>query len=176
VSCSSAVEDYIKRKGGILKTSRRGHAFIQNLMRKEKIDFGFERSSHFYFSELKGFDDATFATLKIVEILSRSDKKFSEIVDLVTYYPSKEESIPCDDEIKLKVVEKVKEKILRFGYKTSEIDGIKVYLKEGWFLIRASITEPMIRITAEARDEKALEKILNFANNLLNIYLFKTKK
>ena len=167
VSCSSSIEDYIRKKGGILKTSRRGHAFIQKLMRKGKFDFGFERSSHFYFSELKGFDDAAFATLKIAEILSESGKKFSEIVDLVTYYPSKEKSLPCDDEIKLKVVEKVKRKILRFGYKTSEIDGIKVYLKEGWFLIRASITEPVIRITAEARDERTLEKILKFANNLL---------
>jgi len=179
VSCSTAIEDYIKRKGGILKTSRRGHAFIQNLMRKENIDFGFERSSHFYFSDLKGFDDANFATLKIIEILSKSDRKFSEIVDFVPYYPSKEESLACDDKIKLKVVEKVKKKISRLGYKTSEIDGIKIYLKKGWLLIRASITEPVIRITVEARDEKALEKILNFAKNLIekeiNICLAKVK-
>ena len=179
VSCSSAVEDYIKKKGGILKTSRRGHAFIQNLMRKEKIDFGFEKSSHFYFSELKGFDDATFATLKIVEILSKSGRKFSEIVDLIPFYPCKEESLACDDEIKLKVVERVKKKILRLGYKKSEIDGIKVYMEGGWLLIRASITEPAIRVTAEAKDEKTLEKILDFANNLLkkeiNICLAKVK-
>jgi phosphomannomutase/phosphoglucomutase len=173
VSCSSSIEDYIKKKGGTLKTSRRGHAFIQKLMRKWKIDFGFEKSSHFYFSELKGFDDAAFATLKIAEILSKSNKKFSEIVDLVPYRPCKEESLACDDETKLKVVEEVKKKILRLEYKTSEVDGIKVYMEDGWFLIRASITEPAIRITAEANDEKSLEKILNFAKNLLkNKYMF----
>jgi len=173
VSCSSSIEDYIKKKGGTLKTSRRGHAFIQKLMRKWKIDFGFEKSSHFYFSELKGFDDAVFATLKIAEILSKSNKKFSEIVDLVPYRPCKEESLACDDETKLKVVEEVKKKILRLEYKTSEVDGIKVYMEDGWFLIRASITEPAIRITAEANDEKSLEKILNFAKNLLkNKYMF----
>jgi len=51
--------------------------------------------------------------------------------------------------------------------KTSELDGIKAYTDQGWFLIRASITEPVVRITAEAKDEKSLEKILNLARNLL---------
>lgn len=177
VSCSSAIEEYIKNKGATLITSKRGHAFIQEIMRKKKIDFGFEKSSHFYFKETKGFDDAALATLKVAEILSKSEKTFSQIVDSVVWYPSKEEAIPCDDEIKLKVLEDVRKEILRLGLKKSELDGIKVYTKEGWFLIRASITEPVIRITAEAKSEDALKKIFDFARNLLkketNKYMFR---
>ncbi|MEM7814628.1 MAG: phosphomannomutase/phosphoglucomutase [Candidatus Aenigmatarchaeota archaeon] len=167
VSCSSAVEEYIRSKSAVLITNKRGHAFIQEKMREKKIDFGFEKSSHFYFSEIKGFDDAALATLKVAETLSRSGRKFSQIVDSIVWYPSKEEAFPCKDEIKLKVVENIKKEILKLGLKTSELDGIKAYTDQGWFLIRASITEPVVRITAEAKDEKSLEKILNLARNLL---------
>jgi phosphomannomutase/phosphoglucomutase len=176
VSCSSSVEEYIKKNGGILKTSKRGHAFVQKLMLKEKIDFGFEKSSHFYFSELKGFDDGVFATLKVAEILSKSDKTFSEMVNSVPFYPFKEKSLYCKDEIKLKVVEGVKREIFKLGLKTKELDGIKAYTKDGWFLIRASGTEPMIRITVEAKNEEVLENILSFVENILkkemNKYMF----
>jgi phosphomannomutase/phosphoglucomutase len=179
VSCSNSVEEYIKKNGGILKTSKRGHAFVQRLMSKEKIDFGFEKSSHFYFSELKGFDDGVFATLKVAEILSKSDKTFSEIVDSVPFYPFKEKSLYCKDEIKLKVVKGVKKEIFKLGFKTKELDGIKAYTRDGWFLIRASGTEPVIRITVEAKNEEVLERILSFVENILkkeiNICLAKVK-
>lgn len=179
VSCSSSIEDYIKRKGATLKTSRRGHAFIQILMRKEKIDFGFEKSSHFYFKELKGFDDAAFATLRVAEVLCKSEKSFSKILDSVPYHPAKEESFFCSDEIKLKVVESVKKRVLKLRAKISELDGVKAYLKDGWFLIRASITEPAIRISAEAKDEEKLKNIFELATKLLkkemNKYMFRQR-
>ncbi|MEM5853126.1 MAG: phosphomannomutase/phosphoglucomutase [Candidatus Aenigmatarchaeota archaeon] len=175
VSCSSAIEEYIKRRGGLLKTSRRGHAFIQILMRKEDMDFGFESSSHFYFKELKGFDDAFFATLKACEIIHKTGKKFSEIVDVVPWYPRKEKAVKCKDEFKLKVVENVKKEIVKEKLKFDGKDGVKVFLKDGWFLIRASITEPLIRISAEAKDGKKLEKIFKFAENLLKRGMYKYK-
>ncbi|MEM5772956.1 MAG: phosphomannomutase/phosphoglucomutase [Candidatus Aenigmatarchaeota archaeon] len=166
VSCSSVLEKYIRSKA-TLKTSRRGHAFLQQMMRKENIDFGFEKSSHFYFQELNGFDDAVFATLKVAEVLSESGKSFSQIVDSITWPPSKEEALNCKDEIKLKVVENVKKEIHKLGFKTNELDGIKAFTENGWFLIRASITEPVIRIVVEAKDKKTLKEILSFARKLV---------
>lgn len=76
-----AVEKYVKELGGIPIVERVGHTFIMDKMIEENALLGGEKSSHFYFSECYGVDDAIFASLRMAEILSKSDRKLSEIVD-----------------------------------------------------------------------------------------------
>ncbi|MEM2110527.1 MAG: phosphoglucosamine mutase [Candidatus Bathyarchaeia archaeon] len=164
VSCSMSIEEIIEKYGGKPVLSRVGHTYINDKMLKEKAPFGGETSGHFYFMDVYGFDDALYASLKMAEIISESDKKLSELVDSVPRYPRiPGKKFECPDEIKFKLVEKLSEEFKDMGYETITIDGVKVIEKEGWFLIRPSNTQPIIRLTVEAKNKKALKKLSAFA-------------
>jgi len=168
VSCSSSVEEAIKMRGGIPIVSRVGRAFIVDKMKSEGAIFGGEESSHFYFSEIYGFDDGVFSSLKMAEILSKRGDKLSEIVDAIPRYPSTPTlNFDCPDEKKFRVVEALKRDFKKSGHETVDIDGVKVILPDGWFLIRPSNTMPQVRITAEAKTTKKLEEIVDFAKKRL---------
>jgi len=164
LSCSMAVEEYVKRHGGIPIVERVGHTFIMDKMTSENALLGGETSSHFYFSECNGVDDAIFASLRMAEILSKSGEKLSEIVDSLPKYPSiHEKNFECPDELKFAVIEKLGSKFKDYGLKFLDIDGVKLLDKDGWVLLRPSNTEPIIRVSAEAKTEEKLRKLYEFA-------------
>jgi phosphomannomutase/phosphoglucomutase len=164
LSCSMAVEEYVKKLGGIPLVERVGHTFIMDRMIEEKAHLGGEKSSHFYFSEVYCMDDATFASLRMAEILSKSSEKLSEIVASLPKYPSVyEKNFECPDNLKFKVIEKLRFKFKEQGLKTLDLDGVKLLEKDGWVILRASNTEPLIRLSAEARTEEKLKKLYDFA-------------
>jgi len=164
LSCSMAVEEYVKGHGGIPIVERVGHTFIMDKMIAENALLGGETSSHFYFSECNGVDDAIFASLRMAEILSKSDKKLSEIVDSLPTYPSiHEKNFECPDELKFAVIEKLGSKFKDYGLKFLDIDGVKLLDKDGWVLLRPSNTEPIIRVSAEAKTEEKLKELYEFA-------------
>lgn len=168
VSCSSSVEEAIKMRGGIPVVSRVGRAFIVDRMKSEGAVFGGEKSSHFYFSEIYGFDDGVFSSLKMAEILSKRGERLSKIVDAIPRYPSTPTlNFDCPDEKKFRVVEALKREFKKSGHKTVDIDGVKVILPDGVFLIRPSNTMPQVKITAEAKTEKKLREIVEFAQKRL---------
>jgi phosphomannomutase/phosphoglucomutase len=165
VSCSLAVEETIKAHGGKPVLSRVGHTYIVDKIHVEKAVFAGETSGHFYFMDVYGFDDAMFTCLKIAEVLSKRDQRFSEIVDSLPKYPRVPgKSYKCADEKKFQVVEKIAEEFAEMGYKTVTIDGVKVIEDEGWFLIRPSNTQPLIRLTVEAKTDEALQRLTLLAN------------
>ncbi len=164
VSCSMIIEEIIQAYGGKPVLSRVGHTYIVDKMLEEKAVFGGETSGHFYFMELYGFDDAIYASLKVAEILSKRDEKLSEIVDTMRTYPRiPGKKFECPDEIKFQVVNELSREFKEMGYKTLTIDGVKVTEDYGWFLIRASNTQPLIRLTVEAKDEDSLNRLKSFA-------------
>lgn len=164
VSCSSSVEDVIKAHGGKPIMSRVGHAYIMDKMIQENATLGGEISSHLYFADMYGFDDALYASLKMAELLSKTEKRLSEIVDSIPRYPSTPVKVyDCPDEKKFKVVEKMTEEFREMGYEIVTIDGVKVIEPEGWFLIRASNTLPQIKMVAEAKTKEKLKQLTNFA-------------
>jgi phosphomannomutase/phosphoglucomutase len=164
VSCSMLVEETIKVLSGKPILSRVGHTYIFDKMSKEKAIFGGETSSHFYFSDVYGFDDALFASLKLAEILSKSDEKLSEIVDdLPTYLMIPDKSYYCPDKRKFQVIEDLLKEFRNMGYEPITLDGVKVVEDEGWFLIRQSNTQPLIRVTVEAKNEETLQRLSNLA-------------
>jgi len=167
VGCSMSVEEAIRANGGKPLINRVGHTYITERMLKEKAVLGGETSGHFYYSELHGFDDATYTSLKIAEILSKQNKTLSEIVDSIPSYPTFSKNYDCPDEKKFKVVESLREDFEKKGYQVYAIDGVKVSDKDGWFLIRPSNTQPLIRMAVEGRTEKNLEKLLKLAEGKL---------
>jgi len=169
LSCSMAVEEYVKKLGGIPLVERVGHTFIMDKMIGEKALLGGEKSSHFYFADVYGMDDGVYASMKMAEILSKSDEKLSEMVASLPQYPSVyEKNFECPDKRKFRVIENVRRQFKRYGLKTLDIDGVKLIEEDGWVILRASNTEPVIRVSAEARTKEKLEKLYYFAVTELN--------
>jgi phosphomannomutase/phosphoglucomutase len=168
LSCSMAVEEYVKELGGIPIVERVGHTFIMDRMIEENALFGGEKSSHFYFSECYGVDDATFASLRMAEILSKSSEKLSEIVDSLPKYPTiYEKNFDCPDNLKFAAIEKLRARFKDYGLTILDMDGVKLLDKDGWVLLRPSNTEPIIRVSAEAKTEEKLDELYEFAKKEL---------
>ena len=169
LSCSLAVEEYVKAYGGVPIVEKVGHTFIMDRMTVETAAVGGEKSSHFYFAELKGGDDAIFASLRMAEILSKGSVKLSAIYDSLPQYPSiYEENFACTDSLKFQVIEKLKSKFKLEGRSFLGIDGVKLIEESGWVLLRPSNTEPIIRVTAEAKTKEKLVELYAFAVEELN--------
>jgi phosphomannomutase/phosphoglucomutase len=169
LSCSMAVEEYVKEHGGVPIVEKVGHTFIMDRMHSENAALGGEKSSHFYFAEINGADDAIFASLRMAEILSKTGEKLSKLFDALPKYPSiYEENFPCSDDLKFKVIEQLKAKFKSEGRNFIGVDGVKLLEKTGWVLLRPSNTEPIIRVSAEAKTEKMLKELYAFAEKELN--------
>ncbi len=167
VSCSSAVEEAIKAKGGIPVVERVGRPFMMDRALREKAVFGGERSGHFYFPDIYGLDDGTFASLKMAEILSRARMPLSRMVDKIPKYYSSTVNVPFPDEHKFTVIERLKAKFEEKGFQIIDIDGVKAQDENGWVLLRSSNTEPLIRIFAEGKTHAKLTQLLGLAERML---------
>lgn len=168
VSSSSALREIVLEAGCEPVEMRVGRAFILRAVREQNAVLGGEKSNHLYFPEIYGFDDAIYAALKMAEVLSKSGKKLSEMVDEIPRYPS----IPiltfeCPDEVKEKVVEEIAKHYESLGLKVSRIDGVKAYFDDGWVLVRPSNTMPQVKMTAEAKSEERLREIVEEAEKLI---------
>ncbi|MHA1401300.1 MAG: hypothetical protein ACTSQE_13205 [Candidatus Heimdallarchaeaceae archaeon] len=159
VECSKAVDEQLKPLGFELKRIPVGHTFLTLEAKKEQSPLGIESSGHLILPEYFLFDDALVVPLKIAEILDEHEKKLSEMVDEIPIYPLKKEEVECEDDIKFKVIEQLREKMVKEYENVNTLDGVRVELEKGWVLIRPSNTSPIIRLTAEADDEEILERI-----------------
>lgn len=168
VSCSSAVAEAIRAKGGLPVVERVGRPFMMGRVVQEKAVFGGERSGHFYFPDIYGLDDGTFASLKMAEVLSQADASLSQIVDHIPKYYSSTLNVPCPDEVKFKVIERLKSKFTGEGFQILDIDGVKAQDEKGWVLLRPSNTEPLVRIFAEGKTQEKLTQLLELAKKMLN--------
>lgn len=168
LTCSMAIKEYVEQLGGVPIVERVGHTFIMDQMIKENAVLGGEKSSHFYFADVYGMDDGVFGSIKLAEILSKTDKKLSELVSALPQYPSiYEKNFECPDNKKFAVIEKVRSQFKAQGLETLDIDGVKLIENDGWVILRASNTEPVVRISAEAHTEKKLKELYNLAVNEL---------
>lgn len=168
VSSSSALREIILEKGCEPVEMRVGRAFLLNAVRELNAVIGGEKSNHFYFPEIWGFDDAVYAVLRMAEIVARTGKKLSQLVDEIPKYPSIPiRAFECPDELKAKAVEEVARYYREKGLEVSTIDGVKAYFDDGWILVRQSNTMPQIKMTAEARTEKRLSEIVGEAENVI---------
>ncbi len=168
ICCSTAVEEIIKANGGIPLINRVGRGYIRNRMLDEGAIFGGEHSNHLFFSDIYGFDDGVFAAVKMVELLSNSDKPLSKYVDAVPVYPSVPvREIECSDRIKFDVVKNLMKRFFDLGYKIIDMDGIKVLDSDGWVLIRPSNTVPAIKINSEAKSVEKAKELFKFAEDIV---------
>ena len=161
VKCTKSLPDEIIKLGGTPVCYRTGNSYMKAKMREGDFAFGAELSGHVFFRDHKWYniDDGLYAGLRLVEILSKTDKSVSELLDgVVRYYASPEIIIKSTDEEKFKVIEKVKQYCKEKGYKVNDIDGVRAEFDNGRALVRASNTGPNITarfegVTPEDRDK-----------------------
>ena len=166
VKCSQNLFNDIEKHGGRAIMWRTGHSLIKEKMKEEKAALGGEMSGHIFFADRYfGYDDAIYASCRLIELLSKTDKKLSQLLsDVPKTFITPEIRVDCPDEIKFKVVEKVKE-ALRKDYPVIDVDGVRVKFEDGWGLVRASNTQPALVLRFEALTGKRLEEIKKFVED-----------
>lgn len=160
VKCSQALVDEIIKLGGKPYFYKTGHSLIKAKMKELNALFTGEMSGHMFFAdEYYGFDDAFYAAGRLLRILSNTDKKLSELLaDVPVYYSTAETRIDCPDELKFEVIEKIKENALK-QYEAITVDGIRILYPDGWGLVRASNTQPVLVARCEAKSPERLQEI-----------------
>jgi phosphomannomutase/phosphoglucomutase len=176
VKCSQNLFDDIERHGGKAIMWRTGHSLIKEKMKEEKAALGGEMSGHIFFADRYfGYDDAIYASCRLVELLSKTEKKLSQLLeDVPKAFITPEIRFDCPDEIKFKVVEKVKEE-LRKDYSIIDLDGVRVRFEDGWGLVRASNTQPALVLRFEALTEKRLQEIQRVVNDKVKVAIEELK-
>lgn len=161
VKCGKALEDEIIKLGGKPVVYRTGNSWTRYEVNKMKYPFGGEYSGHMYFTDRwPGLDSGLYNGLRMLEILSHTNKKFSQLVDNINiYYNTPEIKMAVSDDIKFNVVAKVKEYAVNKGYKIIDVDGVRVQFEDGWALVRASNTGPNLTLRFEANSEERLNEI-----------------
>ncbi len=161
VKCSQVMYDEIARLGGKPIMWKTGHSLIKKKMKEKKALLAGEMSGHIFFADRYfGFDDAVYASLRLAEIVARENVPLSEMLkDLPRMVSTPEIRVPCPDEKKFEIVAKLTEKLKKEGFKVIDIDGARVIFEDGWGLVRASNTQPVLVLRFEARDEKRLAEI-----------------
>lgn len=160
VKCSQALGEEIERAGGVPLMWRTGHSFIKKKMKEENSPLAGEMSGHLFFAdEYYGYDDAIYASLRLARLLSRSDKTISEMLaDVPKYYSTPEIRVDCPDEEKFRVVTVLAE-YFKERYEVIDVDGARILFGDGWGLVRASNTQPVLVLRFEARTPERLHEI-----------------
>jgi phosphomannomutase/phosphoglucomutase len=174
VKCSQALIEEIKKHGGIPVMWKTGHSYIKQKAKEVDAALAGERSGHiFYRHGYYGYDDATFAALKLLEYLSYQDKPLSEIMlDTPQYATSPTWHTDCADEIKYDIVDKLTEEF-KSEYREKrviDINGARVNFDNGWGLVRASSNLPVLVLVFESKTKKGLEEIQNLFRKKLAKY------
>ena len=161
VKCSRALIDELKKLDIEPVMYRTGASYTNMMMQEGNFDFGGEFSGHLFFRDkYPGFDDGIYAGLRILEILSNTDKKLSELYENINeYYSTEELRAKVTDENKFQIVDKIKEYCKEKNYKVIDIDGARIEFEDGWALVRASNTGPNLTVRFEAKTMSRAEEL-----------------
>ena len=171
VKCSQNLYKDIKKHGGVPVMAAAGHSLIKNKMRETGALLAGEMSGHICFADnYYGFDDAIFAACRVLQIVAQSNKKVSEMLaDLPATAYTPEIRIDCPDNQKFKIVRELTE-IFREKYEVIDIDGVRVNFDDGWALIRASNTQPVLVLRLEAVNKERLKELVAVIKNQTDKY------
>ena len=170
VKCSQALEDMIIRYGGKPVMWKTGHSLIKQKMNELGCKLGGEMSGHIFFADdYYGYDDAIYVAARIVQTLSRSDKKLSELkAELPIYHSTPEMRMACEsDEEKFRIANEAI-KFFQDNYDCITVDGVRIKFGDGWGLVRSSNTQPVIVCRFEANTLERMEEIKELVLNKIN--------
>jgi phosphomannomutase/phosphoglucomutase len=160
VKCSRNLFDDIAKNGGKPLMWKAGHSLIKAKMKETGAALAGEMSGHIFFADrFYGFDDATYAGARVLEILSKTDLSLSQLLsDLPETFSTPELRAPCTEEQKFAVVERIAEEFACTN-EVITIDGARILFENGWGLVRASNTQAILVLRFEADSEENLNAI-----------------
>ena len=159
VKASQVLFDEVARLGGNPLMWRTGHSLIKSKMAETGAPLAGEMSGHIFFADrYYGYDDALYAAVRILGIVSRDNQTLAQFRDsLPQVVNTPELRFPCSEQRKFAVVEEVRARLEKAGATVAAIDGVRVKNDRGWWLLRASNTQDVLVARAEARDEEGLK-------------------
>jgi phosphomannomutase len=162
VKASQVLFDEIARAGGKPMMFKTGHSLIKSKMAEIGAPLAGEMSGHIFFADtFYGFDDALYCALRLLNIVANAEESLADMRDgLPNPVNTPELRFDCPDERKFTLVEEVKDRLSKQGAKFSDIDGVRVSTNDGWWLLRASNTQPVLVARCEAADQAGLERLL----------------
>src|SRR6266581_5754100 len=157
VKCSQRLFDDSAQKGGTPIMWKAGHSLLKAKLRETGALLGGEMSGHMFFADRYfGYDDAIYASCRVLEILGKSGKELTDLLaDLPPSCTTPEIRVDCPDELKFHIAEKVRDRF-RGQYEIVDVDGVRVKFPEGWGLVRASNTQPVLVLRFEATTPEKL--------------------
>jgi phosphomannomutase/phosphoglucomutase len=160
VKCSQALPDAIQKAGGIPVMWKTGHSLIEEKMHEMHAPLAGEMSGHMYFDEgWYGFDDALYGAARLLKIVADSGRSLHELLaDVPRFVSTPEIRVTCSDDKKFGIVSDAV-KYFSAKYTTIDVDGVRIQYPDGWGLIRASNTQPVIVLRFEARTRDQLDAI-----------------
>ncbi len=163
VKASRALFDEVARLGGRPLMGRTGHSLIKTLMADTGAPLAGEMSGHIFFADRwYGFDDALYAAVRLLGVLSRLDGSLADRFDRMPRMVNTPElRFPCPDEHKFVVIDAVKRRLTAEGAAVNAIDGVRVDAHGGWWLLRASNTQAVLVARAEAPDQPTLDRLMD---------------
>ena len=177
VKCSQLMYDFINQWGGNAIMYKTGHSLIKAKMKQEHAELAGEMSGHMFFADrYRGYDDALYAACRLIEIVAKSGRPLSAQLEGIPKTVSTPEiRVDCPDELKFDIVRRVAEHF-KGRRKTVDIDGVRVIFPEGWGLLRASNTQPVLVMRFEAANQALLnqyqsevEEVLEEAKRGVNV-------
>lgn len=166
VKCSQTLFEEIEKYGGKSIMWKAGHSLIKAKMKETGAALAGEMSGHVFFADRwHGFDDATYAGARLMEILSRSEQKLSEMLaDMPKRASTPEIRIECSEELKFRVVREIAEEFAG-NHEVITIDGARILFESGWGLVRASNTQALLILRFEAETDARLLEIRDEIEN-----------
>ncbi|MFN2427686.1 MAG: phosphomannomutase/phosphoglucomutase [Candidatus Binatia bacterium] len=160
VKCSQRLYADIEARGGKGIMWKAGHSLLKAKMRETGALLGGEMSGHIFFADRYfGFDDGIYAGARMIEILARSGRTLSELLsDLPRTVYTPEIRLPCPDDQKFLLAEAAQRRFRELGHEIVDVDGVRVIFENGWGLIRASNTQPILVLRFEATDDISLAR------------------
>ncbi|HSM08352.1 MAG TPA: phosphomannomutase/phosphoglucomutase [Gemmatimonadota bacterium] len=160
VKCSQALPEMIEAAGGVPVMWKTGHSLIKERMKQGGAPVAGEMSGHICFADrFYGFDDAIYAAARLAQLVQQSGRSLAELAARIPNYPSTPEvRLDCPEARKFAIVERMVERY-RQTHDVIDIDGARVLFDDGWALIRASNTQPVIVVRFEAQSREGLQRI-----------------
>ena len=160
VKCSQALPEEVEKAGGKPLMWKTGHSLIEEKMHETHAPIAGEMSGHMFFAEgWYGFDDAMYGAARLLRIVADTGKSVKQMMaDVPKFVSTPEIRVECPDDVKFGIVEKAT-KHFSATHNVIDVDGVRVLFGDGWGLIRASNTQPVLVMRFEARTQEHLDKI-----------------
>jgi phosphomannomutase/phosphoglucomutase len=169
VKCSKTLYDDIEKRGGTAMMWKTGHSLIKARMKEVDAVLAGEMSGHVFFKDrFFGFDDGIYSSCRLLEILSGTEKSIPELLEgIPPTQTTPEIRVDCPDEIKFEVVSKAKREFEAKNLEILDVDGVRIIFPDGWGLVRASNTQPVLVLRYEAETAERLEEIRQLIESTL---------